>query len=157
MQKYRIKTTDNTFDYFLLPVLSFALMNGDEITYKLQVYKGIWIFGYWKTIHQTHCKEDIYIHLMNDIYGIKIPSHFECKFNKKWKWFETYCKLTLFKQSNMYIAGYKSDQKFEEYCKSSISYEDALIKLHEKLKNITYKHDVEYGFLKEHSTFDDTF
>lgn len=157
MEKYRIKTSDNTWAAFIVPLFAFSVMNGDSVDYELQVHKGVWIFGHWETIHKTHSLEDIYIHLMNDFYNVKIPSHFECKYNKKHKWFDIQCELSLVKTSNRYIAGYKSNMKFEEYCVSNVSFEDALLQLNKKLQNLNYKHDVEYKFVKPCSTFGDTF
>lgn len=158
MEKYRIKTSDNTWAAFVVPLFAFSVMNGDSVDYELQVRKGFWIFGHWETIHKTHSLEDIYIHLMNDFYNVKIPSHFECKYNKKHKWFDRYCTLCLRNNGNTYCAGYATDTgKYEEYCISRISFEDALLQLNKKLQNLNYKHDVEYKFVKSCSTFGDTF
>lgn len=158
MKKYRIKSSNNTWAAFVIPLFAFSAINGDSNDYELQVKKGLWIFGHWETIHKTHNIEDIYIHLMNDFYGIKIPSEFECKYNKKWKWFERRCNLKLRKIDNIFYAGYATESgKYEEYCLSKKSYEDALIKLNDKLKNIKYKYDVEYGLTQLCSTFGDTF
>ena len=60
MEKYRIKTSDNTWAAFIVPLFAFSVMNGDSVDYELQVRKGFWIFGHWETIHKTHSLEDIY-------------------------------------------------------------------------------------------------
>jgi hypothetical protein len=95
---------------------------------------------------------------MNDFYNVRIPSHFECKYNKKHKWFDRYCTLCLRNNSNSYCAGYATDNgRYEEYCVSNVSFEDAILQLNKKLQNLNYKHDVEYKFVKSCSTFGDTF
>jgi len=159
MQKYRIRIKDNNWASFIFPLYAFATMNGDGVDYELQIKKGWWIFGKWYTIHKTHNKEDIYIHLMKDIYDIEIPVHFDCKWNEKHKWFTIHCDLKLYtsNDNSYFIAGYSDGHKYWEKAKSSISMEDALQQLYSHLQHLKYKHDVKYGLLYPCSTFGDTF
>ena len=148
MKKYRIKTNDHTLLDFIIPLGAFNIINGTNIDYYVQIYKGIRPFGKWETLYTTNSKSEAYVWLMKEKYNIDIPIGIEWNWNKKYEWFNSYANLNI-RQLNYscykYQVGYinKNNSKYHEYVISDISFEDALIKLNEHLKNLKYKHDFE--------------
>ena len=60
-KEYRIKVFDHTLFDFIVPLGGFSIINGTNIDYEVQIFKGFFIFGHWETLYKTHSKEDAYI------------------------------------------------------------------------------------------------
>jgi hypothetical protein len=151
-KKYRIKVFDHTLVDFFVPLGEFSLINGTNIDYEVQIFKGLFIFGHWETLYKTHSKEDAYIYLMKEKYNIIIPTSFEWKWNRRYKFFERYSELTIYTIGDKYIAGYREPHfnKLKIYETSSFSYEDALLKLYQRAKSFSHKHRFIYKTLSKY-------
>lgn len=148
--KYRVKIWDHTFWDAILPLCGFNILNGTNINYYVQIYKGIWPFGKWETLLENHCKEDAYVFLMKEKYKLEIPTKFEWNWNSKYEWFSKNSKLRLKENLGNFYVGYfdEDNSKYKLLYISKISYEDGLIGLMNILPKITYKHKFDYDKIK---------
>ena len=85
MKKYKIKTNDHTLLDFIIPLGAFNIINGTNVDYYVQVYKGIKPFGKWEILYTTHNKSEAYVWLMKEKYNIDIPIEMEWNWNKKYE------------------------------------------------------------------------